>query len=140
MAWRPAQCARRGPADRAHHTQTRGRGWPGAGHLAALPVLAAARPSSSGEPAQRQADRADSQWSCAPVPFAAPRRHWAPTTWAVLPDEVQPVLGAKRCGIVSFMLAPGTPAQPRLVEPAGIAQLTIIRDIPDPYHRLPGRA
>ena len=65
---------------------------------------------------------------------------WAPTTWAVLPDEVEPVLGAKRCGIVSFMLAPGTPAQPRLVEPAGIAQLTIIRDIPDPYHRLPGRA
>jgi 3',5'-cyclic AMP phosphodiesterase CpdA len=60
---------------------------------------------------------------------------WAPTTWAVLPDEVQPVLGAKRCGIVSLTLSAGTPVQPQLIEPAGIAQLTVSRDIPDPYHR-----
>jgi 3',5'-cyclic AMP phosphodiesterase CpdA len=59
---------------------------------------------------------------------------WTPTTWAVLPDEVQPVLGAKRCGIVSLTLSPGTPVQQQLIEPAGIAQLTVIRDIPDPYH------
>lgn len=31
---------------------------------------------------------------------------WVPTTWAVLPDHVQPVLGAKRCGIASLSLAP----------------------------------
>lgn len=57
---------------------------------------------------------------------------WAPATWAVLPDEVQPVLGAKRCGIVFLNLAPGVPAQPQLIEPADITQLTL--DIPDPYH------
>ncbi len=59
---------------------------------------------------------------------------WAPTTWAVLPDEAQPVLGAKRCGIVSLKLAPGTPAQPQLIEPPGITQLALHHDIPDPYH------
>jgi DNA processing protein len=30
---------------------------------------------------------------------------WVPTTWAVLPDQAQPILGAKRCGIVSLELA-----------------------------------
>jgi predicted phosphodiesterase len=60
---------------------------------------------------------------------------WVPTTWAVLPDEVQPVLGAKRCGIVSLELASAVPAQPQFVEPDGIAQLTLVSDIPDPYHR-----
>ncbi len=59
---------------------------------------------------------------------------WVPTTWAVLPDEVQPVLGAKRCGIVSLELGSGTP-QPELIEPDGIAQLTIRDHLPDPYHR-----
>jgi 3',5'-cyclic AMP phosphodiesterase CpdA len=48
---------------------------------------------------------------------------WAPTTWAVLADEVQPVFGAKRCGIVSVEFAGRTPPQPALIEPAGIAQL-----------------
>lgn len=59
---------------------------------------------------------------------------WAPTTWAVLPDQAQPVLGAKRCGIVSLDLAGGTPPKPVLIEPDGIAQLTLVSDIPDPYH------
>jgi 3',5'-cyclic AMP phosphodiesterase CpdA len=59
---------------------------------------------------------------------------WAPTTWAVLPDEAQPVFGAKRCGIVSLDLADGTPRQPEFVAPDGIAQLTMTRDLPDPYH------
>jgi hypothetical protein len=60
---------------------------------------------------------------------------WAPTTWAVLPDEVQPTFGAKRCGIVSLELAAGTPPQPEFVRPEGMAQVTVGRDIPDPYHR-----
>jgi len=60
---------------------------------------------------------------------------WAPSTWAVLPDEVQPALGAKRCGIVSLEFAGGAPPQPKFAEPDGIAQLTLIRDLPDPYHR-----
>jgi 3',5'-cyclic AMP phosphodiesterase CpdA len=59
---------------------------------------------------------------------------WAPTTWAVLPDEAQPVFGAKRCGIVSLDLADGPPPQPEFVAPDGIAQLTMTRDLPDPYH------
>ena len=59
---------------------------------------------------------------------------WAPSTWAVLPDQVQRTLGAKRCGIVSLDLASGTSPEPVLVEPDGIAQLTVGTDIPDPYH------
>lgn len=60
---------------------------------------------------------------------------WAPSAWAVLPDQAQPTLGAKRCGIVSLDLASGTSPEPVLVEPDGIAQLTVGTDIPDPYHR-----
>jgi 3',5'-cyclic-AMP phosphodiesterase len=58
---------------------------------------------------------------------------WVPTTWAVLPDHVQPVLGAKRCGIVSLTLATGTPAQQELIEPDGLEQFTLTIDLPDPY-------
>ena len=61
---------------------------------------------------------------------------WVPTTWAVLPDDAQPVLGAKRCGIVSLELGGSAPVQPEFIEPDGIAQLTIREDLPDPYrHR-----
>ena len=60
---------------------------------------------------------------------------WAPTTWAVLPDDVQPVLGAKRCGIVALESGGDGPPEPELVEPDGIAQLTVGSDLPDPYHR-----
>jgi 3',5'-cyclic-AMP phosphodiesterase len=59
---------------------------------------------------------------------------WVPTTWAVLPDQAQPVLGAKRCGIVSLTLATGTPAEQELIEPRGLEQLTLTIDLPDPYH------
>ena len=57
---------------------------------------------------------------------------WAPTTWAVLPSHVQPVLGAKRCGIVSLTLTAGTPAQQELIEPDGLEQHTITVDLPHP--------
>lgn len=60
---------------------------------------------------------------------------WVPTTWAVLPDQAQPILGAKRCGIVSLDLASDRAPTPVLVEPDGIAQLTITADIANPYHR-----
>jgi hypothetical protein len=60
---------------------------------------------------------------------------WAPTTWAVLPDPAQPVLGAKRCGIVSLDLVTGTPPRHEFVVPDGLAQLTLTSDLPDPYHR-----
>lgn len=60
---------------------------------------------------------------------------WAPTTWAVLPDHVQPVLGAKRCGVASLSLAAGTVQEQQLIEPPGLEQLTVTIDLPDPYHR-----
>jgi 3',5'-cyclic-AMP phosphodiesterase len=59
---------------------------------------------------------------------------WVPTTWAVLPDQAQPVLGVKRCGIVSLTLGTGAPAQAEFIEPAGLEQLMLTRDLPDPYH------
>jgi hypothetical protein len=59
---------------------------------------------------------------------------WVPTTWAVLPDHVQPVFGTKRCGIVSLTLTTGTPAEQELIEPHGLEQLTVTVDLPDPYH------
>jgi predicted phosphodiesterase len=60
---------------------------------------------------------------------------WAPTTWAVLPDDVQPVLGAKRCGIASVVFDTATPPEATFAEPDGIVQLIVRTDIPDPYHR-----
>ncbi|HEX6931811.1 MAG TPA: metallophosphoesterase [Streptosporangiaceae bacterium] len=60
---------------------------------------------------------------------------WVPTTWAVLPAELQPALGAKRCGVVSLTLSAGAPAEHQLVEPDGLAQQMLLRDLPDPYHR-----
>jgi 3',5'-cyclic AMP phosphodiesterase CpdA len=59
---------------------------------------------------------------------------WVPTTWAVLPDHVQPVFGTKRCGIVSLTLTTGALAEHELIEPHGLEQLTVTVDLPDPYH------
>jgi hypothetical protein len=53
----------------------------------------------------------------------------------VLPDEVQPVLGTKRCGIASVVFDTATPPDATFAEPDGIVQLTVRTDIPDPYHR-----
>ncbi len=60
---------------------------------------------------------------------------WVPTTWAVLPDHVQPVLGAKRSGIVSLTLTEGAPPAQEFIEPHGLDQLAVTIDLPDPYHR-----
>ena len=62
------------------------------------------------------------------------RRHvWAPTTWAVLPDRIQAPYGAKRCGVVALTLAADGRTQASLEEPAGMRQITLGADIPDPY-------
>jgi hypothetical protein len=58
-----------------------------------------------------------------------------PTIWAVLPDELQPVIGAKRCGTVSLTLAADARPEHYLLEPDRLAQQMLIRDLPDPYHR-----
>lgn len=59
---------------------------------------------------------------------------WVPTAWAVLPDQAQPVLGVKRCGIMSLRLTGAAPAEHKLLEPSGLRQLTLSVDVPDPYH------
>jgi 3',5'-cyclic AMP phosphodiesterase CpdA len=61
------------------------------------------------------------------------RHLWAPTTWAVLPDEMQATVGAKRCGVLRLDLEPGGGATARLVEPEGLRQQTLFTDVPDPY-------
>ncbi len=60
---------------------------------------------------------------------------WAPTTWAVVPDDVQPVLGTKRCGIASVTFTPAALPEATFAEPDGIVQVTVGEDIPDPYHQ-----
>ena len=60
---------------------------------------------------------------------------WVPSTWAVLPDQVQPPLGTKRCGIIALDLASDTSPAPLMAEPDGIMQLTAGTGLPDPYHR-----
>jgi hypothetical protein len=59
---------------------------------------------------------------------------WVPTTWAVLPDEVQPVLGTKQSGVISLEFCGGSLPKAEFIEPDGITQLTIVRDVPDPNH------
>lgn len=54
---------------------------------------------------------------------------WAPTTWAVLPDHAQPVLGAKRCGVVALTLADAMVQEQQLIEPPGLRQLTVTVDL-----------
>jgi 3',5'-cyclic AMP phosphodiesterase CpdA len=62
------------------------------------------------------------------------RRHaWAPTTWAVLPEWIQETVGAKRCGALSLQLGEDGAVNVELVEPPGLAQLTLGVDLPDPY-------
>ena len=62
------------------------------------------------------------------------RRHvWAPTTWAVLPDDAQQTLGLKRCGVVALELGADGTVHDELLSPPGMTQLTLTVDIPDPY-------
>jgi 3',5'-cyclic AMP phosphodiesterase CpdA len=58
---------------------------------------------------------------------------WAPATWAVLPESVQPVIGRKRCGLLELELTAGEAPRHAFIEPEGLRQLTITVDIPDPY-------
>jgi 3',5'-cyclic AMP phosphodiesterase CpdA len=57
---------------------------------------------------------------------------WAPTSWAVLPEDTQPTLGVKRCGMLSLVLDAGA-FDEALVEPRGVRQQTLGQDLPDPY-------
>lgn len=62
------------------------------------------------------------------------RHHlWAPTSWAVLPERVQPLLGDKRCAVVDLDLHPDGTWSATEVVPPGLAQLTVSVDLPNPY-------
>lgn len=71
--------------------------------------------------------------SSANVAIHGRRCLWAPTTWAVLPGELQPAVGVKRCGILEVGLSPEHSVSVRHVEPPGLSQHTLIRDVPSPY-------
>jgi 3',5'-cyclic AMP phosphodiesterase CpdA len=58
---------------------------------------------------------------------------WAPTTWAVIPDRIQPVLGTKACGIVEVSLGADGTVDAELRRPADLAHWVIADDIADPY-------
>ncbi len=62
------------------------------------------------------------------------RHHrWAPSAWAVLPEHVQPTLGDKHCAVLDVDLHPGGTWSVTEVVPAGLAQLTVSVDLPNPY-------
>jgi alkaline phosphatase D len=64
----------------------------------------------------------------------AGRRHlWAPTSWAVLPEALQATVGLKKSGVVSLELGSDGDVSIVFDEPPGLRQLTIGREIPDPY-------
>ncbi|MDH4148051.1 MAG: metallophosphoesterase [Acidimicrobiia bacterium] len=56
---------------------------------------------------------------------------WAPSSWASLPDSMQPVIGDKVTGVVEYGL--GADVRATLVQPAGLDQLVIGVDFPLPY-------
>lgn len=67
------------------------------------------------------------------IDMAGTRHLWAPTTWAVLPENRQPTLGLKRCGILMIDLEPGGASEPTFIAPDGLRQLSLGDDFPDPY-------
>jgi 3',5'-cyclic AMP phosphodiesterase CpdA len=67
--------------------------------------------------------------------LGAQRHFWAPTSWAVLPEAMQASIGAKRCGVLALELPDDGEAEAllELVEPDGLAQLTLAENAVDPY-------
>ncbi len=58
---------------------------------------------------------------------------WAPSTWAVLPDHIQPVIGTKATGVVEHALHPDGTVVATLLRPDGVTDLCLDVDIPSPY-------
>lgn len=59
------------------------------------------------------------------------RVEWGPSTWAVLPESVQPTIAEKRVGLVEHEL--GETVVSRTVIPATVGQFTIGVDFDSPY-------
>ena len=60
---------------------------------------------------------------------------WAPSTWATLPEHIQPTIGTKVVGCVDHELDPAAErgATSTLVQPPGVVQVTIGEDFASPY-------
>ena len=64
----------------------------------------------------------------------ADRRHvWAPSTWACLPDSIQPRIGTKVTGLVEMEITGDMLPTARLVRPVGLTNLTIGEHFDSPY-------
>jgi hypothetical protein len=50
---------------------------------------------------------------------------WAPSTWAVLPEAVQPTVAEKRTGIVGLTLHDDGAVEVQLIQPPGFRELAI---------------
>lgn len=61
------------------------------------------------------------------------RHVWAPSTWAVLPDDVQPTIGTKLVGVVEHRLDADADPATNVIIPEGIGQLMIGREVTSPY-------
>lgn len=70
------------------------------------------------------------QWRLLETPC---RQVWAPSTWAALPDRIQPVIGSKIVGLVEHDLHADGTVTSTLVQPRSIAEVTIGDDFPSPY-------
>ena len=58
---------------------------------------------------------------------------WAPSTWAKLPDRVQPVIGVKTTGAVEHLLGAKGAVTSTLIRPMAIADVTVGDDFVSPY-------
>jgi hypothetical protein len=62
---------------------------------------------------------------------------WAPTAWAVLPDDIQSVVGHKIVGVLDLTLHDDGRVDSAVRVPAGVRQATIGLDVDSPYGELP---
>jgi 3',5'-cyclic AMP phosphodiesterase CpdA len=60
---------------------------------------------------------------------------WAPATWATLPDQIQPPVGAKVVGVLALTLHDDGRHEVELQHPAGRREVTLGVDVDDPYER-----
>ena len=58
---------------------------------------------------------------------------WAPSSWAVLPDAIQPDIGAKQTGVIDITLDDDGTVDATFVRPAGMVDAVIGETFPSPY-------
>lgn len=61
------------------------------------------------------------------------RHVWAPSSWAALPDYIQPVIGVKQTGVVELGLGADGAVDHRFVRPQGMADVVGGVDFASPY-------